>query len=108
MSPMGDKIQSPLANRYLVGYNLARSVLTELRQSNVRIEKSVQCFRAPGQSIQITFENFGKAVEQCPERPGVELLVSRIPPLSQDRWDLPWGAGPNVCRADDEIVGRGI
>ena len=68
----------------------------------------MQCFRALGQFIQITFENFGKAVEQCPERPGVELLVSRIAPLSQDRWDLPWPAGLNVRGADDEIVCRGI
>ena len=82
--------------------------MAELRQSNVRIEESVQCFRALWQFIQITFEDFGKAVEQCQERSGEELLVSRIAPLSQDRWDLSWRAGANVRGADDKIVCRGI
>jgi hypothetical protein len=49
----------------------------ELRQSNVRIQKPVQRFRASGQVIQIAFQHFRKAIEQCPERSAVEFLVSR-------------------------------
>jgi hypothetical protein len=37
---------------------------------------------APGQFIEITFEDLSEAVEQGPERPGLEFLMSRIAPLS--------------------------
>ena len=85
-------------------YKLPCLVGAELRQSNVGIQKPMQRLCALGQIVQVAFENFGKAVEQGPKRPRSELLMSRIAPLSQNRRDLTWRAGANVCGADDEIV----
>ena len=61
---------------------LPQLLLAELRQFDPRIQKPMQRFCSLWQFVQITFQNLGKAVEQCPERPGLEFLMSRIAPLS--------------------------
>ena len=62
-------------------HNLPRLVIVELRQSDVRIQKPVQRFRPLWQFVEITFQNLGETIEQRPERPSVELLMSWIAPL---------------------------
>ncbi len=72
------------------------------------VKEAVEGFRAAGEFGEIAFQRFGERIEEAPDVPWLELLMTWHTPFMQNQRDMAIGADPDIQGTNHEIVGRAV
>lgn len=78
------------------------------RQPDVIVEQAVESFRAAGEFCEVALQRFGERIEEAPDVPGLECLMTWLTPFMQHQRDVAVGTNADVQRPNNEIMGRPV
>ncbi len=77
-------------------------------KTDVVVEQAVESFRAAGEFGEVAFQRFGERIEEAPDVPWLERLMTWHTPFMQHQRDLPIGADTDIQGTNHEIVGCAV
>ena len=77
-------------------------------EPDVVVEQAVESFRAAGEFGEVALQRFSERIEEAPDVPGLERLMTWHTPFMQHQRDLPIGADPDIQSTDHEVVGCAV
>ena len=77
-------------------------------EPDVVVEKAVEGFRAAGEFVEIALQCFGERIEEAPDVPGLEVLMTWHTPFMQHQREVAIWADTDIQGTNHEIVGRAV
>ena len=72
------------------------------------VEQAVESFRAAGEFGEVALQRFGERIEEAPDVPGLEVLMTWHTPFMQHQRDVAIWADTDIQGTNHEIVGRAV
>ncbi len=68
----------------------------------------MECLGAFRKLLEVALQHFGERIEQAPDVPRLEFLMTWLTPFMQHQRNVPVGAGTDIQSTNQEIVGRAV